>query len=108
MARTVLSAKSQQNREGRPAPAFAFGREPGSSSKHLLRESPELRLDFQVDQLGMNLLHVDEQLSDAQRQLKPARARAAWVEVEDAILLFDLRLMTVAVHDNSDSSGFGF
>jgi hypothetical protein len=40
------------------------------------------------------------------RQVEAARPSAARIEIEDAVLLFYLRLMTVAVYDHAEPGGF--
>ena len=37
--------------------------------------------------------------------MEASRPSAAWIEIEDAIFLFDLRLMAVAVHHHAESGG---
>ena len=54
-------------------------------------------LYLQLHQFCSHLPRFDRQPSHAHRQFEAARARAAGIEVEDAVFLFHFRLMAVAV-----------
>src|SRR6267378_613950 len=56
-----------------------------------------------LDVSGINFEHAD-----AHGQPKPPRSCAAGIKKEHTILLFDFRMMTVAVNHYANSGGFGF
>src|SRR5208282_5175150 len=63
-----------------------------------------LFLSFQLDQLGSYFSLSDQQFPQTYRQVETAWPGAAWIKIEDAIFLFDLRLMAVAVHHHAESA----
>jgi len=63
-------------------------------------------LDFQFRQLASHFSSCDRQSPHAHRQIEAPRARAARIEIEHTVLLFDLRPMAVTVHDYAESRAF--
>src|SRR2546423_981529 len=70
--------------------------------------TPGLRLDIQVDHMLRDLSGLDFQLAYAHRQVKAPWPGAAGVEIEHAILFFNLQLMAMAVDHDAESGGIGF
>src|ERR1035437_8073381 len=62
-------------------------------------------LYFQLHQLRSHFSCFDRQPPHAYRQVETAWPGAAWIKIEDAIFLFDLRLMAVAVYHHAESGG---
>src|SRR5271169_1835026 len=61
-------------------------------------------LSLQLHQLGSHFPRFDHQFPHAHRQVEAAWPGAAGIEIQDAVLLFYLRLMTVAIDHNAESS----
>src|SRR5215472_16911483 len=61
----------------------------------------------QVEDLRVYVSAVDHQLSNGDWQLEAPRACASRIEVQHAILLFDLRYMTMAVNHRREIGSLG-
>ena len=60
-----------------------------------------------MEDFGLRLTVLDAEMSAADGEVEAAGASAAGVEVEDALVVLDRRLVRVTVENDGDSGGLG-